>query len=61
VAPQVSSAMSQAHSPDDVALALIQGLEARKFLISLAPGTRTRLQQMAAAELAPRSDRLELR
>ena len=48
-----------AQSPDDVALALIQGLEARKFLISLTPGTRTRLLQMAEAELAPRSDRLE--
>jgi NAD(P)-dependent dehydrogenase (short-subunit alcohol dehydrogenase family) len=57
--PQEPAAMPQAHSPDDVALALIQGLEARKFLISLAPGTRIRLQQMAAAELAPRSDRLE--
>lgn len=57
--PQGPAAMPQAHSPDDVALALIQGLEARKFLISLSPGTRTRLLQMAEAELAPRSDRLE--
>jgi len=58
--PQEPAAMPpHAQSPDDVALALIQGLEARKFLISLTPGTRTRLLQMAEAELAPRSDRLE--
>ncbi|HEX4197835.1 MAG TPA: SDR family oxidoreductase [Caulobacteraceae bacterium] len=53
-----AQAMPHALSPEDVALALIKGLEARKFLISLAPGTRTRLLQMAEAELAPRSDRL---
>lgn len=46
-----------AQSPEDVALALIQGLEARKFLISPAPETRTRLVRMAEAELAPLSDR----
>jgi NAD(P)-dependent dehydrogenase (short-subunit alcohol dehydrogenase family) len=59
-APQRSGGTPpHAQSPDQAALALIEGLEAGKFLISLAPLTRERLVLMAEAELAPRSDRPE--